>query len=64
MNTLTFLIGVATLATAAALVSGIVSMAHGGRFDQRHSYQLMLARVGLQGIALFLLAAALLISVR
>jgi hypothetical protein len=55
---------VATLATAAALVSGIVSMAHGGRFDVRHSHQLMLARVAFQGVALFLLIVTLLLSLR
>jgi len=36
----------ALLATIAALVTGIVSMAHGGGFDQRHSHQIMFARLG------------------
>jgi len=58
MTTLTVLIVLATLATAVSLGAGIVSMAHGGRFDDRHSTQLMAARVGAQGAALLLLLVA------
>jgi len=39
-------------------------MAHGGGFDRRHSLQIMFARVGLQGITLLLLLAALWLAVR
>jgi hypothetical protein len=64
MNTLTVLVFIALIATALTLVSGIASMAHGGEFDQRHSHQLMFARVGLQGLTLALMVVALLLSVR
>jgi len=59
MNIMTALIVFALLATVAALVFGIFSMAHGGGFDQRHSHQLMFARVGFQGITLVALLIAL-----
>lgn len=62
MTLLNILIMAALLATVAALASGIASMAHGGKFDRRHSYQFMFARVGLQGLTLTLLVIALLIS--
>jgi hypothetical protein len=62
MTLLNVLILTALVATIAALASGIVSMAHGGEFDRRHSYQFMFTRVGLQGLTLALLAAALLVS--
>jgi hypothetical protein len=45
-----------------ALGGGVVSMVRGGGFDQKHSAQFMLARVGFQDIALLLLIFALLIS--
>jgi hypothetical protein len=64
MNTLTVLVFIALIATALTLVSGIASMAHGGEFDQRHSHQLMFARVGLQGLTLALMVVALVLSVR
>lgn len=59
MNMLTVLVVVASLATLAALVSGIASMAHGGVYDLRHSAKMMVARVGLQGLAFVLLILAL-----
>lgn len=64
MTLLTVIIVVAMLATAGALVGGIASMAHGGKYDQRHSHQFMFARVGLQGLTLALLLIALLVSTR
>ncbi len=64
MTVLTAIIVIGMLATAGALFSGIVSMAQGGDFDQRHSHQLMFARVGLQGITLLLLLLALLVVAR
>ena len=64
MTIMTALIVFGLLATVAALVSGIASMAHGGRFDQRHSYQIMFARVGFQGITLAALLIALWLAAR
>jgi len=48
----------ALLATIAALITGVFSMAHGGGFDRRHSHQIMFARVGLQGVTLVALLIA------
>jgi hypothetical protein len=62
MTLLTVMIVLAMLATIAALASGVVSMVRGGEFDRKHSTQLMFARVGLQGIALVLLAVALVVG--
>ncbi len=62
MTTLSVLVIIGLLATAVVLVSGVASMAHGGDFDQRHSHQLMLARVGIQGITLLLVLIALLLT--
>lgn len=59
MNPLTLMIVLALIATVAALGAGIYSMVRGGEFDQKHSAQLMMARVGFQGIALALLLVAL-----
>ena len=59
MNALTVVIIIGALATAGALLTGIVSMVRGGPFDQAHSSQLMFARVGLQAITLVCLLAAL-----
>jgi hypothetical protein len=59
MNILVVLITIGVLATAAALMTGIVSMARGGQFDQAHSTQLMFARVALQGITLLSLLVVL-----
>ena len=64
MTIMTALVIVALVATVAALVSGIVSMAHGGGFDQRHSHQIMFARVGLQGITLVALLIAFWLAAR
>lgn len=59
MELLTLLIVSALLATIASLVTGIWSMGQGGEFDEKHSNQLMRARVGFQGLALILLLIAL-----
>lgn len=64
MTVLTAIIVIGMLATAVALVSGIVSMTQGGDFDRRHSHQLMFARVGLQGVTLLFLLLALFIVAR
>jgi hypothetical protein len=37
-------------------------MAHGGEFDQKHSTQLMFARVGMQGATFLLLLLAIFIA--
>jgi nitrogen fixation-related uncharacterized protein len=59
MELLTLLIIAALLATIASLVMGIWSMGKGGEYDEKHSNQLMRARVGFQGLALVLLLVAL-----
>jgi hypothetical protein len=64
MSALSIVIVLAAVATAAVLVTGLGSMAHGGSFDDRHSHQFMFARVGLQGLALLLVILALLMSLR
>lgn len=62
MTTLTVMVVIALLATIVALGWGVGSMAHGGAYDEKHSHQLMSARVGLQGLAITLLVVALLVS--
>ena len=62
MTTMTVLVIFALLATIVALGWGMGSMAHGGTYDQKHSAQLMSARVGFQGLAIVLLVVALLVS--
>ncbi|MFQ5660913.1 MAG: twin transmembrane helix small protein [Gammaproteobacteria bacterium] len=59
MNPLTILITLALIVTIATLFTGILSMGHGGEFDEKHSTQLMAARVGSQGVLILLLIAAL-----
>ena len=62
MNPLTLVILVGMLATIIALAAGVVSMMHGGKFDREHSGQLMMTRVGAQGLTLALLIVALLLA--
>ncbi len=52
----------ALLMTVGLIGTGIWSMAHGGEFDQKHSTQLMFARVGMQAITLLLLFFAVYLS--
>ena len=59
MNLLTIVIIAALLATIATLVTGIGSMAKGGEYDEKHSTQLMAARVGLQALTFILLLLAI-----
>lgn len=59
MSFVTLLIGLAMLTTVAVLISGLVSMEHGGAFDERASGRLMFARVGAQGLVVALLLLAL-----
>ena len=50
---------IAALVTTIGLIgTGIWSMAHGGEFDRKHSTQLMMARVVMQGATLLLLILA------
>jgi preprotein translocase subunit SecG len=59
MSLLTVVIIVSMLLTVVVLVTGIGSMGVGGKFDEKHSEQLMFARVGLQGVTLLLLFFAI-----
>ena len=54
---LPYLVGLALFATLAILVTGIVTMIHGGEFNAKHSNTLMRWRVFAQGVtvALFVL---------
>ena len=62
MSLLSLMIVLAALATAGALGAGVVSMVRGGEYDEKHSNQLMVARVGFQGAALVLLLVALYVA--
>lgn len=62
MSILNMVIVVALLMTVAVIGTGIWSMAHGGEFDEKHSTQLMVARVGMQGVTVFLLLFAVYLS--
>ena len=59
MDILSIVIVVAMLLTIIVLGAGIWSMAHGGEFDEKHSEQLMFARIGLQAVTLILLFIAI-----
>ncbi len=59
MDLLTMVIIASLILTAIILFIGVSSMAHGGEFDEKHSDQLMIARVGMQAITLLLLLVAL-----
>ncbi len=58
MTILTWIIVAALLTTIGLVGTGIWSMAHGGQFDEKHSTQLMFARVAMQGITILLLLFA------
>ena len=55
MNILTVVIMAALLMTIGLIAVGIWAMTQGGEFDQKHSTQLMVARVGMQGVTFLLL---------
>ncbi len=55
MTTVPMIAFILTLLVVASLVSGLVSMARGGQFDQKHATHFMFARIGLQGFAILLL---------
>lgn len=62
MDILNVVIVAALLMTVGLIGTGIWSMAHGGEFDQKHSTQLMFARVGMQGVTLLLLILAMFLA--
>jgi hypothetical protein len=62
MDILNVVIVAALLMTVGLIGTGIWSMAHGGEFDQKHSTQLMFARVGMQGVTLLLLLLAMFLA--
>jgi len=62
MDILNVVIVAALLMTVGLIGTGIWSMAHGGEFDQKHSTQLMFARVGMQGATLLLLLLAMFLA--
>ncbi len=62
MTLLNLVIMLALVATVVALGTGIVSMVRGGEFDRRHDVQLMVSRVGLQGVTFALLLLALFLA--
>lgn len=64
MNAMMLLIVLGILATVVILFTGLGSMVKGGEFDDRHSHQLMFARVGVQGLTLLLLVIAVLLNLR
>ena len=59
MNLLTLLVILAALATVAALVCGVSSMAASGEVGHRRSEEWMAWRVGLQAVTLALMVLAL-----
>ena len=62
MTFLNVVIVAALLVTIGLMGTGIWSMAHGGDFDQKHSTQLMMARVGMQGVTILLLLLAVFLA--
>jgi hypothetical protein len=62
MDILNVVIVAALLVTVGLMGTGIWSMAHGGEFDQKHSTQLMFARVGMQGVTFLLLLLAIFLA--
>jgi sugar phosphate permease len=59
MKQITILIVLALIATVISIVMGISSMTRGAAYDDKHSGQLMNARILFQGIAALLLLIAL-----
>ncbi len=57
-----YLLYVAMFGTVAVLFVGVISMARGGKFHDKYSNKLMRMRVGLQALAIALLALLLLLS--
>ncbi|MBL1142754.1 MAG: twin transmembrane helix small protein [Proteobacteria bacterium] len=59
MDLLTIVILISLILTIVIMLIGIGSMGRGGDFDEKHSEQLMFARVGMQTVTLLLLFFAL-----
>lgn len=55
MNIILVLAFSALLLIIASLVAGVISMAHGGEYDRKHSTHFMFARIGFQVLAVVLL---------
>ncbi len=62
MNLVTVLIVIGLLLTIVALGTGIGSMMRGGKYDDEHSGDYMMLRVGAQGATLVVLLIALLVA--
>lgn len=53
---LVVLITITAMSVVAALLLGVAMMMRGGELNQKYGNKLMMARVGLQGLSLILLA--------
>ncbi len=63
MSLLTLTVLLALLATIITLAWGVGSMAVGGSYDEKHSEQLMFARIGIQAFAFVMLLVAIFFTV-
>ncbi|MBN4016475.1 twin transmembrane helix small protein [Rhodospirillaceae bacterium AH-315-P19] len=61
---LPYLVGLALFATLAILVTGIVTMIRGGKFNAKHSNTLMRWRVFAQGVAVALFVLMLFLTMQ
>ena len=59
---MSFLIPIALAAVALVLFTGIFGMMRGGNFNRKYGNKLMQLRVGLQFLAILLIAAAALLA--
>ena len=59
---LPYLIGLALAAVLVTLLAGLATMSKGGDFNRRYGNKLMRLRVGMQGVALLLLLAYMLVT--
>jgi len=57
-----FLVPAAIVATAIVLIIGIGGFARGGEFNKKYGNKLMQLRVALQGLAILLICAMVLLS--
>ncbi len=57
-----FLVPAAIVATAIVLIIGIAGFARGGEFNKKYGNKLMQLRVALQGLAVLLICAMILLS--
>ncbi len=62
VTVLPYLIGLALAAVLVTLLAGLFTMSKGGDFNRRYGNKLMRLRVGLQGVALLLLLAYMLVT--